>query len=86
MSRDALAAHLGERGIGTSVHFIPIHHLPYLRSVSVLPTSGLAGADALFAELLSLPMSAGLADDEVDAVCAAVLDAASRHQHVEVSR
>ncbi|HET8603392.1 MAG TPA: DegT/DnrJ/EryC1/StrS family aminotransferase [Marmoricola sp.] len=84
LSRDELAAHLGERGIGTSVHFIPVHQLPYLRSVSVVPSSGLAGADAIFEELLSLPMSAGLTDEEVDAVCAAVLEVAPHNQPVEV--
>ncbi|HET8559249.1 MAG TPA: DegT/DnrJ/EryC1/StrS aminotransferase family protein [Marmoricola sp.] len=84
ITRDELAHHLGERGIGTSVHFIPVHHLPYLCSVSVVPSSGLAGADAIFEELLSLPMSAGLTDEEVDAVCAAVLEVAPHNQPVEV--
>ncbi|HET8560602.1 MAG TPA: DegT/DnrJ/EryC1/StrS aminotransferase family protein [Marmoricola sp.] len=84
MTRDALVAHLGNRGIGTSVHFIPVHQLPYLRTQSVVPHSGLAGADSIFDELLSLPMSAGLTDQEVDAVCAAVLEVAARNESVEV--
>jgi dTDP-4-amino-4,6-dideoxygalactose transaminase len=84
MTRDQLAAHLGDRGIGTSVHFIPVHQLPYLRTVCEIPDSGLAGADAVFEELLSLPMSAGLTDAEVDTVCAAVLEVAPRSHPVEV--
>jgi dTDP-4-amino-4,6-dideoxygalactose transaminase len=74
MNRDSLARVLADRGIGTSVHFIPLHHMSHFRDVSVLPPGGLPGADAVFPELLSLPMHQGLTDDEVDAVCEALVD------------
>ena len=84
ISRDRLSSLLGEQGIGTSVHFIPLHHLPRFQAVAGHP--GLPGADALFAELLSLPLHQGLTDDEVDAVCAALVEARPRSHTVEVSK
>ncbi|MGH3384879.1 MAG: DegT/DnrJ/EryC1/StrS family aminotransferase [Nocardioidaceae bacterium] len=77
LDRDLLIDTLNQQRIGTSVHFIPLHHMPYFRQVSDLPSAGFPGADAVFRELLSLPMHQGLTDDEVDAVCAALVQARS---------
>lgn len=68
LSRDDLAEHLSERGIGSSVHFIPLHHMPRYRAAAVRSRDGLPGADAVFEELLSLPMHQGLTDEEVGSV------------------
>ncbi|HYJ70287.1 MAG TPA: DegT/DnrJ/EryC1/StrS family aminotransferase [Nocardioidaceae bacterium] len=75
LDRDTLATRLADRGIGTSVHFIPVHHMPYFQRVAEVPTGGLPGADAVFGELLSLPMHQAMGDDEVDYVCAALSEA-----------
>ncbi len=72
LTRDELAAGLAERGIGTSVHFIPLHHFPHFRDACMVPTSGLPGAEAVFAETLSLPLHQGLTGDDVDVVVDAV--------------
>jgi dTDP-4-amino-4,6-dideoxygalactose transaminase len=71
-SRDELAAELAGLGIGTSVHFIPLHHMTYLREHSLVPPGGLPGADAAFDRLLSLPMYPDLSDAAVDRVCDAL--------------
>ncbi|MFE9444687.1 DegT/DnrJ/EryC1/StrS family aminotransferase [Streptomyces sp. NPDC006602] len=68
-ARDELVERLSERGIGTSVHFIPLHHMPYFRDRAITPPSGLTGADALFPQLLSLPLHPGLTERAVDRVC-----------------
>lgn len=71
-SRDELAAELARRGIGTSVHFIPVHHFPFFRpwaSDVRLPV-----ADRVFGELLSLPLHPWLTDDDVDHVSAEIVD------------
>ena len=86
VDRDALVDALGARGIGTSVHFIPVHHMPYFRRVAVIPDGGLPGADAVFPELLSLPMHQGMSDDEVDAVCAALTNVRLQISPQEVVR
>jgi perosamine synthetase len=75
--RDAVIERLTAAGIGTSVHFIPVHHLTYFRSVCTLPSSGLAGADHIFEQLLSLPLYPSLRDDQVDRVAEALRSAVS---------
>ncbi|HEY3509413.1 DegT/DnrJ/EryC1/StrS family aminotransferase [Kribbella sp. NPDC051137] len=72
IDRDEIIAALSERGIGTSVHFIPVHRLAYFGQAALIPSTGLTGADALFDQLLSLPMYPRLTDGQVDAVCAAI--------------
>lgn len=74
LTRDALIDELGRRGIGTSVHFIPLHHLTWHRRHAHLPSYGLPGADAVFETTLSLPFDHHLADRDVDAVCAALAE------------
>lgn len=68
--RDGLARFLGERGIQTGVHYpVPAHRQPaveHSEPVTLPRTEGLA------AEILSLPLSAGHTDAEIDAVAAAV--------------
>lgn len=86
IDRDALAEHLAERGIGTSVHFIPLHHMPRFREIAQRPHGGLPGADAVFTELLSLPMHQGLTDDEVDTVIAALVAVQPRVLSQEVGQ
>jgi dTDP-4-amino-4,6-dideoxygalactose transaminase len=86
LDRDELAAYLAQRGIGTSVHFIPVHHMPFYRRTARPAGAPFAGAEGAFPELLSLPMHQGLSDDEVDAVCAALVDARRPIRSEEVVR
>lgn len=74
VTRDDLVDRLGARGIGTSVHFIPLHHMPRYRRSARYSPQGLPGADAVFPELLSLPMHQGLTDAEVDAVAGTITE------------
>ena len=71
-SRDDVADALAHQGIGTSVHFIPVHHLTWLRDVVDIAPRGLPGADEMFARVLSLPMYPRLTDRQVDTVCDAL--------------
>jgi dTDP-4-amino-4,6-dideoxygalactose transaminase len=70
LARDALIARLAESGIDCSVHFIPLHHFPYFRSL--LGPMSLPGADDAGDHVISLPFYPSLRDDEVDRVCAAI--------------
>ncbi|MFH8933314.1 DegT/DnrJ/EryC1/StrS family aminotransferase [Streptomyces griseosporeus] len=67
--RDQLIELLADDGIGTSVHFIPLHHMPYFQRAAVVPPDGLPGVEALFPQLLSLPMYPDLSERDVDRVC-----------------
>ncbi|MER5640173.1 DegT/DnrJ/EryC1/StrS family aminotransferase [Kitasatospora sp. NPDC002227] len=69
LRRNQLVARLAEQGIGSAVHFIPLHRLGYLRRAALRPPQGLPGADALFPELLSLPLHPSLTEAQVDRVC-----------------
>lgn len=63
---------LRARGVGTQVHYIPVHTQPYYRErYGVLE---LPGASAWYERCLSLPLYPGMADDDVDRVVAALAD------------
>lgn len=66
---DAMAA-LRRAGIGTQVHYIPVHRQPYYRALTG-PLS-LPGADSWYARCLSLPLFAGMEPGDVDRVAAAL--------------
>ena len=69
-SRDEGVELLAEAGIGTSVHFIPVHHQPYFKRLLGPSECGrVPVADAVFPTLLSLPMHPGLSDPDVARVC-----------------
>lgn len=73
ITRDEAARKLAEAGIGTSVHFIPVHHMPYFRRVLGLTAcADLPAADRVFPGLLSLPLHPRLSDSDVETVCAAL--------------
>jgi dTDP-4-amino-4,6-dideoxygalactose transaminase len=73
IDRDEVSERLAEAGVGTSVHFIPVHHLPYFRNLLGLEACGeLPVADQVFPQLLSLPLHPGLTDSDVDRVCEAL--------------
>jgi dTDP-4-amino-4,6-dideoxygalactose transaminase len=75
MGRDQVVEALAERGIGTSVHFIPVHHQPYFRRLLGREAcDGLPVADRVFPELLSLPFHPGLEDHQIERVGAALAD------------
>jgi dTDP-4-amino-4,6-dideoxygalactose transaminase len=68
--RDALARFLRERGIQTGVHYpVPCHRQP---AVEHLSPPGLERTERIVSEILTLPLSAGHSDPEIDQVAAAV--------------
>jgi dTDP-4-amino-4,6-dideoxygalactose transaminase len=75
LTRDELALELRSRGIGTSVHFIPVHHFDYFRSALAIGAGELPVADRLADELLSLPLHPHLSEYDIDYVCAQLVDA-----------
>ena len=76
LSRDQLSELLAARRIGTSVHFLPLHRMPYFRRTALCPAGGFPGADALYPGLLSLPMHPALTERQVDTVCRALAELA----------
>ena len=70
--REALARFLRERGIATGIHYpVPSHRQPAVESLSP-PT--LPRTERIVEEILTLPISAGHTEAEVDEVIAAVTE------------
>ncbi|CAN7592336.1 UDP-4-amino-4, 6-dideoxy-N-acetyl-beta-L-altrosamine transaminase [Phenylobacterium sp. LjRoot164] len=71
-SRREVVEALRERGVGTQVHYIPVHTQPYYRER--YGERELPGASAWYERCLSLPLYPGMADEDVDQVVAALAD------------
>lgn len=74
--RDALIEALAEAGIGCSVHFIPLHVMPYWADRYGLKPESFPIAMAMFEETLSLPIWQGMGVEAAGRVASAVLSAA----------
>ena len=64
---------LRARGVGTQVHYIPVHRQPYYRER--YGELSLPGAEAWYDRCLSLPLYPGMADEDVGRVAEALRDA-----------
>lgn len=67
--REDVIRTLAERGIGTSVHFIPLHYFTAFQKLGRWKQGDFPVAEELFAGAISLPMFPELTNDEVDEVC-----------------
>lgn len=63
---------LRERGVGTQVHYIPVHRQPYY--ASRYPQLELPGADTFYSRTLSLPLFASMTEADVERVVDALID------------
>ncbi len=72
ISRDELATALLERRIGTGIHYTPIHLQPYYREALGHQPGEFPEAERIGEQTLSLPLSAGLDDSDVDDVTSAL--------------
>lgn len=62
LRRDELIVRLSELGIGTSVHFIPLHRQPYWRDNCVSAPERFPVAEAAFGAMLTLPLYTRMTD------------------------
>jgi dTDP-4-amino-4,6-dideoxygalactose transaminase len=74
IGRDEFIRRLSERGVGTSVHFIPLHRQPYWRDRYGLSAAAFPRAEAAFHRVVSLPLYSAMTEDEVEYVVEAVKD------------
>jgi len=63
ISRADLMRGLAADGIGTQVHYIPVHRQPYY--AARYGVADLPGADSYYAATLSLPLYPGMSDDDL---------------------
>ncbi len=73
IDRATVIARLAGRGIGSQVHYIPVHRQPYYAARN--PGLELPGADAYYANCLSLPLFAAMTEGDVVRVAQALTEA-----------
>jgi len=79
IDRSAMIVELKRRGIGTSVHWLPLHMHPYYREKYGYRPSDLPNAARLYPEVISLPLYPGLTEGEVKYICSEIKDLIARH-------
>jgi UDP-4-amino-4,6-dideoxy-N-acetyl-beta-L-altrosamine transaminase len=78
LTRNELMAALRARGVGSQVHYIPVHRQPYYRRR--YGDVALPGADAYYRRTLSLPLYVGMTVGEVDRVVDSLSDILRRNR------
>lgn len=83
VSRDEFIERMAAAGIGTSVHFIPLHLHPYWRERYHLRPEQFPFATKAFEHVVSLPLYSKMTDADADDVIQAVRSILTRpHRHV----
>ncbi len=72
VGRDEIIQALSDRGIGTSVHYVPLHRQPYWRDRYQLTPARFAHAEAAYQCMLSLPLFTAMHDTDQDSVIGAL--------------
>lgn len=80
ISRDRVIEELKERGVGTSVHFIPLHTHPYYRRRLDYRIGQLPRAESHFERAISLPLFPAMTVDDSDHVIESLLDVARKYR------
>ena len=77
-TRADVAAKLRGKGIGTQVHYIPVHTQPYYEAR--YGSERLAGAEYYYSQALSLPLYVDMGKDDVERVVAGLKEALAGHK------
>ena len=74
VGRDAVIQGLSDRGIGTSVHYVPLHRHPYWRDRYHLTPEMFPQADAAYGAMLSIPLFTAMSNADQDRVVRALTE------------
>ncbi len=80
IDRNQFIEELGDRGIGASVHFIPLHLQPYWRDRYGLAPESFPRSTLAYQQALSLPIYPDLTEAQVSRIIAAVREIALKFQ------
>lgn len=80
IGRNQVIEELKQRGIGTSVHFIPLHLHPLYQNGFGYRSGQFPNAEKHFSNAISLPLFPDMTRDEVDRVLEALHDISRRYQ------
>lgn len=82
IDRDDLIRELGNRDVGTSVHFIPVHLHPYYEDEYDYEPDDFPNALEAYREIVSLPLYPALTDDRVDYVVESIREIVTDRQRM----
>ena len=68
VNRDKLMQVLSDQGIGSSVHYVPLHRQPYWRDKYKLAVDMFPVADRAYQAMLSIPLYTAMSDEQQDRV------------------
>jgi len=68
LNRDQLIEILSSRGIGTSVHYVPLHRQPYWRDTYRLSEDMYPQAEMAYQSMVSIPLYTDMTDEQQDHV------------------
>jgi dTDP-4-amino-4,6-dideoxygalactose transaminase len=71
-TRTQVMAELRQRGIGTQVHYIPVHLQPHYRQKYGYAVGKCPTAEAYYQRCLSLPLFPSMTNDDVESVIHAI--------------
>lgn len=72
VTRDEVIQGLSDRGIGTSVHYVPLHRQPYWRDRYGLEPGMFPHSEAAYQAMLSIPLFTAMSDADQDRVISAL--------------
>lgn len=72
LGRDEVIQALSDRGIGTSVHYVPLHRHPYWRDRYQLTPAMFPQAEAAYQAMISIPLFTAMTDADQDRVICAL--------------
>ena len=78
--REAFIRAMAERGIGTSVHFIPLHRQPYYRDAFGLSASDFPSCEGAYQRQVSLPIYPDMTQEDVAYVIENVRELLTLHR------
>jgi dTDP-4-amino-4,6-dideoxygalactose transaminase len=76
-TRDDVIQALSDRGIGTSVHYVPLHRQPYWRDRYRLTPEMFPQADKAYRSMISIPLFTAMSDADQDRVIGALREVLS---------
>jgi dTDP-4-amino-4,6-dideoxygalactose transaminase len=74
VGRDELIERLGERRIGTSVHYKPLHRMSYYQQRYKLDPGAFPNAERIWRGCLSLPLFPTMTEEDLDYVCSTLAE------------
>jgi len=72
VSRNRFIELMAEKGIGTSVHYKPLHRMTYYREQYGLRPEDYPNAERIWKGCVSLPIYPSLSDEDLEYICSTI--------------